>query len=79
MPKQQQKHQQYIYPTTPVRTIYVACPAYAETGGPEALHQLCHMINTGEYSYANDDGGDQTSAVNEKNNEQADASSTQYD
>lgn len=79
LPKQQQKHQQYVYPTTPVQTIYIACPAYAETGGPEALHQLCHMINTGEYSYTNDDDGDQTAAVNEKNNEQTDASSTQYD
>ena len=73
------KHQQYVYPTTPVQTIYIACPAYAETGGPEALHQLCHMINTGEYSYANDDDGDQTAAVNMKNNELTDASSTQYD
>ncbi|KAL3809235.1 hypothetical protein ACHAXA_005283 [Cyclostephanos tholiformis] len=34
-------------PTVPVRTIYVACPAGVETGGPEALHQLCHVINTG--------------------------------
>jgi len=25
--------------------IYIVCPAYVETGGPEALHQLCDMIN----------------------------------
>ena len=36
-------------PSTPVRSIFIACPAFAETGGPEALHQLCHMINTGKY------------------------------
>jgi hypothetical protein len=45
----QQQHRRL--PLTPVRTIYIACPAFAETGGPEALHQLCHMINTGKYSF----------------------------
>jgi len=47
--------QQYKYPTKPIKTIYIACPAYTETGGPEALHQLCHMINVGEYTYEVDD------------------------
>ncbi len=42
----------YCYPSSvPVKTIYIACPANTETGGPEALHQLCHMLNTGEYYY----------------------------
>eukprot|EP00574_Skeletonema_japonicum_P000216 CAMPEP_0201741210 /NCGR_PEP_ID=MMETSP0593-20130828/46697_1 /ASSEMBLY_ACC=CAM_ASM_000672 /TAXON_ID=267983 /ORGANISM="Skeletonema japonicum, Strain CCMP2506" /LENGTH=526 /DNA_ID=CAMNT_0048235539 /DNA_START=1 /DNA_END=1581 /DNA_ORIENTATION=- len=42
----------YCYPSSaPVKTIYIACPANAETGGPEALHQLCHMINSGEYYF----------------------------
>lgn len=50
-----QKKQQYRFPSTPVRTIYIACPAFAETGGPEALHQLCHMINTGDYGYDDSD------------------------
>jgi hypothetical protein len=35
----------YQRPTVPVQTIYIACPANVETGGPEALHQLCHVIN----------------------------------
>jgi hypothetical protein len=35
----------YQRPTVPVQTIYIACPANIETGGPEALHQLCHVIN----------------------------------
>ena len=48
---QKQPQQPHTFPTTPIRTIYIACPAFAETGGPEALHQLCHMINTGEYTY----------------------------
>lgn len=26
-------------------TIYIACPAYVATGGPEALHQLCYYMN----------------------------------
>jgi len=40
----------FKYPsTTPVEKVYIACPAFTETGGPEALHQLCHMINTGDY------------------------------
>ncbi|KAL7500189.1 hypothetical protein ACHAWT_008285 [Skeletonema menzelii] len=42
----------YLYPSsTPIKTIYIACPANTETGGPEALHQLCHMINSGEYYF----------------------------
>ena len=40
----------HIFPTTAVARIFIACPANVETGGPEALHQLCHMINAGEYS-----------------------------
>ena len=51
----QQQSKQYKYPTKPIKTIYIACPAYTETGGPEALHQLCHMINVGEYAYEVDD------------------------
>ena len=35
----------YQRPNVPVQTIYIACPANIETGGPEALHQLCHVIN----------------------------------
>lgn len=29
----------------PVREIYCICPAGSQTGGPEALHQLCNEIN----------------------------------
>jgi len=54
----QQHNKQYKYPTKPIKTIYIACPAYTETGGPEALHQLCHMINVGEYTYEVDDDND---------------------
>ena len=34
--------------TTPIETIYIICPPphKVTTGGPEALHQLCDMINT---------------------------------
>eukprot|EP00978_Attheya_sp_CCMP212_P039855 scaffold211309_cov59-Attheya_sp.AAC.3 len=37
----------------PVRTIYCVCPPNLQTGGPEAMHQLCHMIN----HLSNDDDG----------------------
>lgn len=50
--KIQKQHQTYQYPGTPVQTIYIACPANTETGGPEALHQLCHVINEGSYLVA---------------------------
>ena len=30
----------------PVKTIYLICPPNVQTGGPEAMHQLCHVINT---------------------------------
>lgn len=33
-------------PDVPVRTIYLLCPARKETGGPEAMHQLCDSLNT---------------------------------
>lgn len=29
-----------------VRHVYVVCPGGTQTGGPEALHQLCDMINS---------------------------------
>jgi hypothetical protein len=37
------------YPTiqdlpSPIQRIFLACPAHVETGGPEAMHQLCDMI-----------------------------------
>ena len=25
--------------------VYIACPAYAKTGGPELLHQLANKLN----------------------------------
>ena len=25
--------------------IYVVCPAYSKSGGPELLHQLVHVLN----------------------------------
>lgn len=40
----------YKCPTTAIKRIFVACPPI-ETGGPEALHQLCHVINSGGYQY----------------------------
>jgi hypothetical protein len=52
-------------PATPVRRIFVACPL-VETGGPEALHQLCHVINGGSYQYpSSEECVDQSSAVDE--------------
>jgi hypothetical protein len=58
----------YTYPScTPIKTIYIACPANTETGGPEALHQLCHMINSGDYYYDDDDDdNDDTDTNNAK-------------
>mmetsp|Transcript_7882 Transcript_7882/g.11636 ORF Transcript_7882/g.11636 Transcript_7882/m.11636 type:complete len:429 (-) Transcript_7882:82-1368(-) len=32
-------------PIGPVSNIYLLCPANVTTGGPEACHQLCQMIN----------------------------------
>ena len=29
----------------PVKTIFILCPAGVQTGGPEALHQLCDALN----------------------------------
>ncbi|KAL7438273.1 hypothetical protein ACHAXM_006140 [Skeletonema potamos] len=63
-PRQKQTQENYYsYPScTPIKTIYIACPANTETGGPEALHQLCHMINSGEYYYDDDDDADTNNA-----------------
>jgi len=33
-------------PTVPVRTIYIVCPPRQQSGGPEAMHQLCDRLNT---------------------------------
>ena len=33
------------YPTVPVKSVYLACPPKVQTGGPEAMHQLCSAIN----------------------------------
>ena len=30
----------------PVKKVYILCPAGVQTGGPEALHQLCDEINS---------------------------------
>ena len=69
--KQSKIHQpDYCYPsTTPVKTIYIACPANTETGGPEALHQLCHIINSGEYYLDDDDADTKTVIDNNSNND----------
>ena len=56
-----QKHQQadpirhYPFPSQiAVSTVYLACPPGVQTGGPEAMHQLCHKINS---LSENGDGG----------------------
>lgn len=51
-------------PTTPVRRIFIACPPI-ETGGPEALHQLCHLINSGGYQYEPENTANKDVAVDE--------------
>lgn len=43
--KQQQSRRRYPS-TTPVQTVYCVCPPKVQTGGPEAMHQLCHALNT---------------------------------
>lgn len=52
----------YVSPSTPVKRIFIACPPI-ETGGPEALHQLCHVINSGGYPYANEEREDNSREV----------------
>jgi hypothetical protein len=42
----------------------IACPVL-ETGGPEALHQLCHVINSGGYQYQVEEINSNESAVDE--------------
>jgi len=34
------------FPKRKVSKIYLACPPNVQTGGPEAMHQLCHKINS---------------------------------
>lgn len=29
--------------------VYVLCPAYSKTGGPELLHQLVHILSQKRY------------------------------
>lgn len=43
--KRQQSRRRYPS-TTPVQTMYCVCPPRVQTGGPEAMHQLCHALNT---------------------------------
>ncbi len=45
----------YPFPKQKVATIYLACPPGVQTGGPEAMHQLCHKINS--VSEENDGSG----------------------
>ena len=44
--KQDGKLHNYPFPKQKVSTIYLACPPNVQTGGPEAMHQLCHKINS---------------------------------
>lgn len=37
----------------PVTSIYCVCPAGSQTGGPEALHQLCKQINLSDAAQVN--------------------------
>lgn len=43
---EQQQQSRRRYPSTPVQTVYLVCPPRVQTGGPEAMHQLCHALNT---------------------------------
>ena len=68
--QKQSKVENYSYPSsTPIKTIYIACPANTETGGPEALHQLCHMINSGEYYYDDHDNIDNVKKIDDAHDE----------
>jgi hypothetical protein len=40
------KSDHFPFPKNKVKTIYLACPPNVQTGGPEAMHQLCHKINS---------------------------------
>ncbi len=51
--QQQQQQPTFTFlPAAPVRSIFCLCPAGVETGGPEALHQLCDVINRCCYSFS---------------------------
>ena len=39
-------HKNHPFPKCKVSTVYLACPPNVATGGPEAMHQLCHKINS---------------------------------
>ena len=43
---EQQQQSRRRYPLTPIQTVYLVCPPRIQTGGPEAMHQLCHALNT---------------------------------
>lgn len=43
---EQQQQSRRRYPSTPIQTVYLVCPPRVQTGGPEAMHQLCHALNT---------------------------------
>ena len=51
------------FPTKQVNKIYLVCPPNVQTGGPEAMHQLCDKINAKETNvssfmlYVEDRGG----------------------
>lgn len=38
--------QKKSFPSVPVSKIYLISPPNVRTGGPEAMHQLCHQINS---------------------------------
>ena len=43
---QNNNNSNHPFPKQKVTTIYLACPPNVQTGGPEAMHQLCHKINS---------------------------------
>ena len=45
-PNKSNHQRNFPFPKHKVSTIYLACPPNVQTGGPEAMHQLCHKINS---------------------------------
>ena len=45
---QRNNNSNHPFPKQKVTTIYLACPPNVQTGGPEAMHQLCHKINSND-------------------------------
>lgn len=59
------------FPLGAVRKIYLACPPNVQTGGPEAMHQLCHKINSLSLKSTNKTENDSVKSISTSNKVEA--------